>query len=631
MPTFRRAGGQISALRWEEKMCGILGMFGSNINRERFKVGLDRIIHRGPDAEGIWFHENVILGHRRLSILDLSSAGSQPMHSADERYVIVFNGEIYNYVEIREELKSKGYQFVSNCDTEVVLASFQEWGKECLNRFNGMWAFSIYDKNQKSLFLSRDRFGIKPFYYAITHDGIVFGSEMKALAPMLDKKTVNHHLIGKINIDKYESTENTLICEIKKLPAGHCMWVNETGVRIEKWWNTLANLIDVPKAYSDKVDLFRSLFEDSCRIRMRSDVKLGTALSGGLDSSATICMMNHIVRKSSDECINRNFQHAFVACFPGTSLDEAYYADRVTDYLGIGNTKVFIDAKKGLDELEEMLWLFEEIYYTSPVPMMQTYKAMREAGVYVTLDGHGADELFGGYSGDILYALMDAKNREEKEEIIDTYFGMFPKSGNNSLSSSRNVILAKNQAKYLVKKVLGVNNDRVIKGIGGLAELGHFERLLYNRFHITTLPTLLRNYDRYSMANSVEIRMPFMDYRLVQYAFSLDWRSKLHRGYSKCIVRDALQDVMPEEVTWRRSKIGFNTPIVEWMQGAWKEWLLDTVHSDSFINTNVLNSKKVRREIEHCISNPSLSYWQAETAFSNLMPFLWEKNFYKKL
>lgn len=617
-------------------MCGILGRYKVAIEKKRFEACLERMTHRGPDGFGIWNSPEGIctLGHKRLSILDLSDAGKQPMHSADDRYVITFNGEIYNYVELKEELKQKGYSFKSNCDTEVILCAYKEWGEACLSKMNGMWAFVIYDKLEQTLFMSRDRFGVKPLFYAYVDDGIVFGSEMKALIPMLPKATPNKHLIGhKTKIIRYEYTEECLIEEIRRFPAGCYAKVVGNEVKPVKWWETLDHLVDAPKKYEEQCEVFRELFLDACRIRMRSDVTIGTALSGGLDSSATICSMAHIIQNGNDGTVNPDNQHAFIAKFPGTTLDESYYADKVTEKLGINSTDVYVDPIKGLENMAQYMYDFEEVYYTSPVPMMQTYAALREENVLVTLDGHGADELWGGYQGDLLYALLDCEHDENAaKQIIDTYRNCFDKKMNPGIHQKADKKIAqKFKMEYAARKVLGLNADKkYLKDVKGFDRLSHFNRVLYNDFHVTILPTLLRNYDHYSMASGVEIRMPFMDHRLVSMAFSLEWDSKLRGGFTKSIVRDALGDIMPQEVVNRRTKFGFNTPVVEWMKGPWKEFLLDCVHSQSFRNCDLLKTKQVRKEIEEMMVNDSINYWQAEVIWTHFMPYLWEQYFYKR-
>lgn len=621
-------------------MCGFFGVAYEPIEKDIAEKCLNTIVHRGPDAGRIDFDEDIILGHRRLAILDLSELGVQPMAYGDGRYKLVFNGEIYNFMEIRAELESLGYGFASESDSEVLLAAFAQWGEACLNKLNGMWSFVIWDFVEKRLFMSRDRFGVKPFYYTFLdaeRKKIAFASEMKALIPLLKNVKPNRAIVtDPIRTVYYESTDECVIEGIYRFPAGSYAYMDrDNGLRISRYWNTLDNLIEVPGTYEEQVEMCRELFLDACKIRMRSDVTIGTALSGGLDSSATICAMAHLAKNESDLRMNKDWQHAFVATFPGTALDESMYARKVTDYLGIGSTEVVIDPKTAVDKLDNYVYMFEDVYLTSPIPMMLLYGSLRENGTIVTIDGHGADELFGGYTFDFIKALPDAKTKEERDMVLTAYIESFPKDAANNMAlrapSTMGVRLdeaKKNLADWLHRK------EQPYKRVKAAADsryqkMDRLNKVLYASSHETILPTLLRNYDRYSMGNSVEIRMPFMDYRMVTLAMSLPWQSKLHGGFSKSIIRDAMAPYMPQDIAYRRTKIGFNTPIVEWMQGPLKDYFTDVVSSVDFGNCDLINPEAVRNMVLEVITNENATFAMGEKAFSNLYPYLWEKNFLK--
>lgn len=613
-------------------MCGIFGVKGKVIPEELGYKCIDRIAHRGPDGRGLWQEKDVTLGHRRLAIMDLSDNGLQPMADLSGRYMLVFNGEIYNFIEIREELVSLGYKFVSDSDSEVLLNAYIEWGSSCQDKFNGMWAFAVYDRVEESLFISRDRFGVKPLYYTCPDkDSIAFASEMKALMPLLDEIKPNRRLVcdpGRIVY--YESTEECVIEGIKRLPAGCFMTYSRGQATISRYWNTLDHLVQVPKTYEEQVEYMRELFLDACKLRMRSDVTIGTALSGGLDSSATICAMAHLARNDSDVRMNNDWQHAYVATFPGTTQDESVYAKAVTDYLNIPATFVTIDPLKAVDKLDDYIYLVEDVYLTSPIPMMLLYGALRENGTYVTIDGHGADELFGGYTFDFIQALKDAKSKEERDWILTAYIDSFPKDGSNmALNSTSRSSVYMTYYKRRVKDFLKRNKEdyKKVRAAGDrrYEAMDTLNKRLYASSHETILPTLLRNYDRYSMGNTVEIRMPFMDYRIVSFAMSIGFASKIHGGYSKSIIRDAMAPYMPKEIAYRKTKIGFNTPIVEWMQGPLKGYFEDILGSQDFINCDLIDASKVQSEIREVISNPSASFAMGEKAFSDLYPYLWER------
>lgn len=618
-------------------MCGILGTIPST-DIIKFKRGLTSIAHRGPDGEGVWEEENnkITLGHRRLAILDLSERGKQPMEYGD--FVITYNGEIFNFLEIKKELQQKGHSFQTESDTEVILAAFLEWKEKCLLKFNGMWAFAIWNKKTNSLFLSRDRFGIKPLYYTFSNGIFAFGSEMKALFPFLSQLEISENFdYLKNNLFSYESTKDCLIKEIKRFPAGSYVYFEPNTNKQRRlnpiqYWDTKEHLVTVPKSYNEQVEVFRELFIDACKIRMRADVPIGTALSGGLDSSATISTMSHISKTRGEMRQAKDWQHAFVATFPNTFLDESYYAKKVTDSLNIKSTFLPIDPVKGIENLEHYLYLFEELYLTSPVPMMDIYKSIRENGVVVSIDGHGADELMSGY-GHIPLAIQDCGFRMDKvHNILQLMKGMNQEHAQISKNSYNwnwyyeklNYQAGggrKNIIKYLLKDMMG----KIPKEKAQKAQYGVLNTELYELFHKTVLPTLLRNYDRYSMASGVEIRMPFMDYRLVTFAFSLPWESKVKNGYSKSILRDALKGILTDEVRLRKSKIGFNTPIVDWLQGAWKEYILDTIHSQDFENAQTINPTEVRTKLIDVINNPKALFQEGEQAWTGLMPYLWEQ------
>ncbi|MAU15660.1 MAG: asparagine synthase (glutamine-hydrolyzing) [Muricauda sp.] len=605
-------------------MCGILGTIPSS-DHGLFKQALDTLSHRGPDSYGVeHISDEVSLGHRRLSILDISENGSQPMIHESQRYAIIFNGEIYNFLEIQKELEQLGHTFKSSSDTEVLLKSYIQWGEDCVLKFNGMWAFGIWDAEEKKLFLSRDRYGKKPLFYAFLKDKFVFASEMKAIFPFMDRLEVSEdfHWMKK-NVFFYESTEKCLIKGIKRFPAGHSAHLEQGELKIYRYWNTLDHLVEVPKSYGEQVERFRELFMDSCKLRMRSDVTIGTALSGGLDSSATIAAMANLAKNNNS--YSNDWQHAFVASFPGTPLDESHYAKMVTDHLGIGATFVDIDPLKHWDKLEDYFYLFEDLYITSPLPMIMLYGAVKENGTTVTLDGHGADELLSGYQQGTLESLWDARfNMKNTKDILDIYQGsinedkvQYDRVGNWKLY--RNYMIRKTAKKLLGKKMPSIDN-----GHPNFKKLDNLSQYLYAMFHENILPTLLRNYDRYAMINSVEIRMPFMDHRIVSFVNSLPYSSKIGNGYTKRIVRDALDPYLPKEVTWRKSKIGFSSPIVDWMQNDLSEWFLDTTNSSSFLQSDLVsNPDQLRERITAIVKKENHNFTEAQKCWTDLSPYIW--------
>jgi asparagine synthase (glutamine-hydrolysing) len=606
-------------------MCGIIGTIPST-ERNFFENALNTLYHRGPDGYGIeTINNDITLGHRRLSIVDLTSNGSQPMLSESGRYCIVFNGEIYNFLEIRKKLEKKGHEFKSNSDTEVLLYSFIEWGEECVLEFNGMWAFAIWDSEKKQLFLSRDRFGKKPLFYSFVNGKFIFASEMKAIYPFLPEvKASNDFHWMKNNTFLYEGTDKCLVDGIKRFPFGHNGIYKDGNLSVKRYWNTLDHLEIIPETYEAQVERFRELFFNACKIRMRSDVTIGTALSGGLDSSATISTMAHLSKGQIDYG-KKDWQHAFVASFPGTPLDESKYAKMVTDHIDINSNFIDINPLEYWNNLDDHFYMFEELYITSPIPMLMTYGAVKEHGTTVTLDGHGADELFSGYSH-ILEALIDAgTNINKVQDILNTHKSTIEDFSQTKKLNNIQIYLGY-FFKKAVKKILGKSPLSLDAKHPNFQKLDNFSKELYVIFHETILPTLLRNYDRYSMANSVEIRMPFMDHRIVSFVNSLPYSSKFGGGYTKKLIRDAMNPYMPEEITWRKSKIGFNSPIVDWMQGDLKEWFLDTVHDKAFLESSLIdNPKSIQKKTLEIANKKSNSFIDAERNWAKLNPYLWEK------
>jgi len=420
-----------------------------------------------------------------------------------------------------------------------------------------------------------------------------------------------------------------LIDGIKRFPLGSNGVYKNGKLKTSRYWNTLDHLIDVPRNYNEQVEQFRELFLDACKIRMRSDVPIGTALSGGLDSSATISAMAHLSNGQIDYG-KKDWQHAFVASFPGTPLDESKYAKMVADHIDIEATYININPLKHWDNLEEYFYKFEELYITSPIPMLMTYSGVKQFGATVTLDGHGADELFSGY-GHLLEALWDSKfNVKSTIDILNTHIDTLSDDAQFGRPSKLSIYLKHISKKIIINFIGKKLNSKDAKHIN-YKKLDNFSRHLYVIFHETILPTLLRNYDRYSMMNSVEIRMPFMDHRIVSYVNSLPHSSKFGNGYTKRMIRDAMDPYMPKEITWRKSKIGFNTPIVDWMQGDLREWFGDTVHDQSFTESDLIdNPLKLKRDIMNIVNRKNSNYSKAQKCWTKLSPYIWGKSILNK-
>jgi asparagine synthase (glutamine-hydrolysing) len=574
-------------------MCGIGGVWnlrGERADGEAFDRFLDAMSHRGPDGRGVYADGGgaLLLGHRRLRIVDLSDAASQPMTCAAGRYWIVFNGEVYNFVELREELRAHGFSFRTQSDTEVVLAAYAHWGEACLLKFNGMWAFALWDSRERTLFLARDRFGVKPLYYYHTSEQVVFASEMKAFLHAPGVKCVfDEEAIAQAidDANALEATERCLWKGMKKLQAGCCATATaEGGLRVRRWWNTLDHLEEPPASWEEKVERFRYLLEDACKIRLRSDVPVGSAVSGGLDSSSVFALLGGA--------------RAFVALYPGTSQDEKTYAEEIVKHVGAPAVYCSVDAHILVQQLDRALFQFEEIFEL-PIGPWRLYEAYRQHGVVVSIDGHGADELLGGYHHHADTVLCS--NLRRVRDLLSLRRKLYPAGAPPLWKSLARERLPRAVALY--RRARGrswLSFQPPVRQETPLSLAGALNRRLYDDFHRRTLPAILRNFDRASMAHGVEMRAPFLDWRVVCYAFSLPDEAKIGNGCTKRILREAMKGALPEEIRMRTSKVGFASPMVEWLRGALKPFVLDAVNSRSFLSSPIWKGPAIRDHVEKC-------------------------------
>jgi asparagine synthase (glutamine-hydrolysing) len=561
-------------------MCGIAGIvnFRGAVEPPALSRLTDLLAHRGPDGAGHWFsaERNVALGHRRLAIIDPGPSGYQPMLSADGRHVITFNGEIYNFLELRRELEAGGAVFRTQSDTEVILAAWQTWREGMLSRFNGMWALAIFDTQTKDLFLARDRFGIKPLLYAISPERFVFASEQRALVRSgLIATSVDVDVARRLLLDAFgvEGSERTLCNEVRRLQGGHFMWLRQGRLEIQRWWRTVDHLPELPNTEAERVERFHELFQDAVALRMRSDVPIGTCLSGGFDSSAVICTMAAHEKAGMGPRDSAAWRHAFVATFPGALNDERPMAEEAAAWAKVDPTFVEIGPNDALTDLDRILDDNDDVYIGLPSAIWLIYQALSRQQVRVSLDGHGADELMGAY-------LQEGQSGAFR--VRNALAGL----SSNSEWARRGVdvlraLMIKRQGRYFLRGGLRdipaqfplVGDDDVLP-----RDWGSLNRRLYRMFHGTVLPTILRNFDRMSMAHGIEVRMPFMDWRLVTYTMALPEASKSSDGYTKMIARRAMANQMPESIRMGRRKVGFNSPMPEWLNGplaGWTAALLD--------------------------------------------------------
>jgi asparagine synthase (glutamine-hydrolysing) len=555
-------------------MCGISGIINKNrsvVKFEEIKKINDLISHRGPDGEGFYNGENFAFGHRRLSIIDLTDGGRQPMPYLD-KYWITYNGEVYNYIELREELLTNGYKFGSGSDTEVILAAYDKWGKDCLQKFNGMWAFAIYDITKQNIFFARDRFGVKPLYYTNTPDKFIFGSEIKQLIALQHEVRANRNVIVEsllTNVDGH--TEETFFEGVNKFPQGHFAQYDllDNAFQIERYYTLNINE-DVKKMpFEEARKQLRMLFEDSVKLRLRSDVRVGTCLSGGLDSSATSAMGS----------IHYNYNKQTLGKFIGihaksqdSESDESNFAKIVSDYLDLDLHIVEPKMDNFVGKIDELIYTQEEPF-GSPSMFMgwHVFEKAKELGCKVMLNGQGGDEVLLGYEryyASYLFSLPISKFIQQSREVslnskltfkeVILYYFYFT---NKAIRIRR---LKKRS--YLKEQVKSLFDFKTIK------ESAQSFKDIYKMQLFETgtiqLPHLLRYEDRNSMRHSIETRLPFLDYRFVEFSISMPPSYKITKGWTKYILRKAVEDLLPESIIWRKDKKGFEAPEKSWIGGA---------------------------------------------------------------
>ena len=557
-------------------MCGIAGILVNNpadLDRADLSRLAAALTHRGPDGEGVWISSDGRAGlvHLRLAIIDTSERGHQPMQSADGNHTIVYNGEIFNFLELRAELEALGSQFRSDSDTEVVLEAWRHWGEAMLDRFNGMWALVIRDNRSGDVFLARDRFGIKPLLYSQSGGRFSFASEMRALRslPYIDG-AISQSVAKRLLFDPFsiEGSESTLLGSIRRLPGGHFAWLRKGQLSVKRWWRTIDHLVQVPSSREEQAARFRELFFDAVRLRLRSDVSVGTCLSGGFDSSAIACAMAHVAADSQPHLREASdWRHAFIASFPGQSNDETPEAMEAAAYAGVTPHVLSFEDKDPLAQIDTILADLDEVYIGLPTAPWQIYRELRSAHTLVSLDGHGADELMGGYrqAGQSLgFALRNQAARLAQGSVAIQH----------AIDSAKLATLSARGLNFLRGHTLIAPRSPTLPSDSDAlpSHWGPLNRRLYRMFHGTVLPTILRNFDRLSMAHGVEVRMPFMDWRLVTYVMSLPDDAKSEDGRTKAVARNAMASFMPDSIRMARRKVGFNSPMPEWLNGALGRW-----------------------------------------------------------
>ncbi len=609
-------------------MCGIAGIIKLSNTPihlpESIRLMTNTMSHRGPDDEGFmlctddelitagsditpkdsWtagyryspqknisdINENfsIAFGHRRLSIIDLSPAGHQPMSTVNGDLWITFNGELYNYLELKEELKIKGHIFITNTDTEVILNAYLEWGRDCLTRFNGMWAFVIYDKNKNELFGARDRFGVKPFYYYRDADVLAFASEQKALVKLPFIKTgINPIAVFDFFVkNEIELQEEGMFQNIIELFPSHAFSFNIRNNEWHSWkyyslkFNESNEVFD-PLKLPDLIEHTRQLLVNAVALRLRSDVPVGSCLSGGIDSSAIVGITNHLLSQNPGINIGSSLK-LFTASFKDPKVDESQWAKLMVDQTGVQWHQSFPTSSELLNDLENLIYSQDvPIWSTSTYAQYRVMQSAKENGIKVVLDGQGGDELFAGYEHHYPYhwreliknlkiaeALKEIKSRGSLFNITGSIFKNSMKNTGikqlpASLQMQLNLFYFKDlhylNSDFLSANQSQLNNSKVNK-------IDSLNGMLASEFNNTRLKTYLKCEDRCSMWHSVESRTPFADdINLIEYGFQIPGAYKIHNGITKFILRESAQNYIPAAIKNRKDKMGYSIPHNKWV------------------------------------------------------------------
>ena len=570
-----------SSKAFRNNMCGIAGIFDfkNKVEALRVKKMTDAIAWRGPDGEGNWLsaNEKLCLGHRRLSIIDLSERARQPMHYIN-RYTLVFNGELYNYKELRADLIQLGMQFQTDSDTEVALAAFHHYRENCLQHFDGMFAFAIWDEQDKKLFCARDRFGEKPFFYTNVHyEEFHFASEMKALMleekPEVNRKMLFNYMAYNVSQNPNDQSE-TFFKNIFKLEPAHYLLIDEAG-QIEKkcYWKIDTNK-QVKISEEEAKKKFRELFFQSVERRLRSDVPIGSSLSGGVDSSSIVCAIG----KLNGE--NPFPQNTFSARFNEPDFDEGKFIDKVAAQTPLNKHEVWVNEEVLFTDLQNVIYHIEEpLSNSSPLAQWKVMQLAKEKNVIVLLDGQGADETLAGYLHFFkpYFAELFLKDKKNYHEQLLQYkklrgidFDADGKFENGIKYKKFFSVLGKTWRKISTPSYLSfLNEDFIRENKNENPPFKVFTKLNDSLKFFSTefgLEKLLTYADRNSMAFSREIRLPFLSHELVEFIFSLPIEMKIINGWTKFILRKSMEEIIPETIAWRIDKLGYQPPINSWLQ-----------------------------------------------------------------
>jgi len=590
-------------------MCGIVALLTPQPTRPDVLDEMrDLLAHRGPDhgasasydADG-W---TLSFGHRRLSIIDLSREADQPMESADGGTVIVYNGEIYNYVELGDELRALGHSFRTHSDTEILLAAYDRWGTDCLTRLNGMFAFVLWDRRRQELFVARDRFGEKPLFHTrLPSGGVAFASEMKALFAHPEcEAAADPELVAAFAEGRYfEDGEATLFRGIRRLPPAHALVLDRRGEVLRQWryWTPDYEAVD-PYSEAEAAERLRELLERSVRMRLRSDVPVGTSLSGGLDSSSIVGLLAQM-RESAPRTFTQNaFSGRYDDFDP--ALNEGPYIDLAVEASGVHAFSTMPTAEGLIEESEQLHWHQEEPFLSASIYMQ--WCVMRLAAKHrttVLLDGQGADELLAGYQYYFTSHQLDLLDRRRLPALVreTSAFNRRLRRASKDFPNSRrrfNARIAYTIPAVLARAVLrgGVYGGPYSVGVPAAVPGARLRRQLAESLQYNSLPALLRYADRNGMAFSRETRFPFLDHDLVDWAIRLPDEALIAKGWQKYVLRRAVEGVVPRKIQWRADKVGYAAPLDIWLRGPLRAWAHDRLFAGPITDLPSYDAAAVR-------------------------------------
>jgi len=565
-------------------MCGLVAILSPAvpIDRELLDSMRDRMIHRGPDNGSSWVHAGgrIGLAHRRLSIIDTSHSADQPMVGPDGLSRIVFNGEIYNYLELKEELSTLGVRFKTSSDTEVLLAALIQWGEAALSKLNGMFAFAFWDEHSKRLLVARDRFGEKPLFIGRGKwNTVVFASEMKAmLAHPLIRCSINQQATAKFgNGTWYEDDETTFFEDIVRLPGAHAAWYRADGTEVRRWryWTPDYTATDDSIKPRDAVERFAELMQRSVSMRLRADVPVGSSLSGGLDSSVIVGMLARERNASSFT------QNTFSACFPSDpTMSEDKEIDAVVRHTGVNSFLVAPDPIRLAEESSLLHWHQEEPFLSASIYLQWCVARLaRQNNTTVLMDGQGADELLAGYQfyfrprqldlldqGRFGLAQRETSKFNRRLQFASTQFAQSHRRFNAGIAYTNDELEA------LKGSLPPVFHNPYETGVAPVKPGMRLRRTLSEALLHNSLPMLLRYADRNAMAFSRESRLPYLDYDLVDFCIRLPDDYYVRNGWQKWILREAAGNTIPQNIRWRADKVGYAAPLDHWLRNELKDW-----------------------------------------------------------